>query len=182
MVECASCGFLALRNTRERTWLECEDKYRISAQVAEWRWDDDRLDEDTFLPSCFAGVPDLAIDLYDALKKEPTAITTAWEESKWKRETMLGILNKGRYCSEFTPWIRGFSPKEHREMMDRDKMLRWQREESNANRRYRILELALVLATIGAVLWAAFIERGGQPTIIVNYPTPSVSDTEAPQP
>lgn len=59
-------------------------------------------------------------------------------------------------------------------MMDRDKMLQWQARESERNRRYRIIELVLVIITIGAVLIAAFIERGGQP-IINNYITPSTA-------
>ena len=69
--------------------------------------------------------------------------------------------------------------------MDGERMLKFQADredadrafrerESKANRRYRIAELILVVVTIAAVLIAAFIEKGGQPTInnIIQMPTP----------
>ena len=68
-------------------------------------------------------------------------------------------------------------------MMDRDRMLQWQagqtektqsfqQEESKRNQKYRIIELILVCLTIGAILYAAFIQRSGQPTINIIVPTP----------
>lgn len=79
-------------------------------------------------------------------------------------------------------------------MLDRERMLQWQREreeadkvfrerESKANRRYRIIELVLVIMTVAVVLLAAFIERSGQPTINnIIQTSPSTSDTEGSQP
>ena len=77
-------------------------------------------------------------------------------------------------------------------MLDHDRMLKredardeaqrtWQAGESASNRRYRIAELVLVIITIVAVLIAAFIERGGPPTIN-NYIIPSTSGTGATPP
>ena len=104
----------------------------------------------------------------------------------------------------FTPWQQGFTPKDHREwtMMDRkwameredrrDKEQReWQERMEAGRHRSTLFWLGLVATVIiaAATIGAAFIERGGQPTIINNIPapqdsqfTPSTSDIPVSQP
>ena len=92
------------------------------------------------------------------------------------------VIRQERKCSNFTPWQQGFTPKEHREMLDRKQLLEWQvereredkifrKQESQSNRRYRIAELVLVIFTIIAILATAFIGRG-EPTINIITPNP----------
>ena len=51
------------------------------------------------------------------------------------------VIGKDRDCKDdFVRWRQGFSPKEHREMMDRERMLRWQAEREEADRSYRLKE------------------------------------------
>jgi hypothetical protein len=40
-------------------------------------------------------------------------------------------------CDEFTEWQQGSSPKEHREMMDRKEMLKWQADREDADKKWR---------------------------------------------
>lgn len=82
-------------------------------------------------------------------------------------------------------------------MLDRERMLRWQADREEADRRHRRTELKWVIGGVVAVVFAAifgatatvigaFIERSGQPTIInqivLPTPPPSTSDTEGSQP
>jgi hypothetical protein len=86
------------------------------------------------------------------------------------------FINDDRPCKSFTKWQQGFTPKEHRDMLDRQEFRDWQakreledkqfrKDEQRSNKRYRIAELVLVVVTILAILAAAFINRNNQPTI-----------------
>ena len=69
-------------------------------------------------------------------------------------------------------------------MMDRERMLQWQAQRERSDKRWRLAELVIIALTVAAVIWAAFIERGGQPTInnIIDMPTQSTPDKEGSQP
>ena len=78
-------------------------------------------------------------------------------------------------CPGFTPWRRGYSPRDHREMLDREEERRWRQERDDAdrkwrrrieqdNRRWRLIELAVLgFGIILATIVGAFIERGSIP-------------------
>lgn len=106
------------------------------------------------------------------------------EEGDYSPLEFKDVIHNEIDCQEFTNWRQGSTPKEHREMVDREHSLQWQieredkdrvfrQQERSANRRYRIAELFLVILTIGVVLAAAFIERSGQPVINIITPNPS---------
>jgi hypothetical protein len=48
-------------------------------------------------------------------------------------ERRLAVLDEERKCGSFTPWQQGFTPKEHREMLDRE-----QRERHEADLRQAV--------------------------------------------
>jgi hypothetical protein len=120
VVRCSDCGFLALRNEFTGHLAEAERKYRltgdkqnrlkpglppgrlhVSATSFEWPFAD--------LPTCFVQ----AYDLPD-------------EYHTFAVDTVLEVLRVERDCDVrglFTPWQQGFTPKEHREMRDRQLML-----------------------------------------------------------
>jgi hypothetical protein len=66
-----------------------------------------------------------------------------------------GEIQQDRKCRFFTKWRQGFTPKEHREMLDRE--LRIKEE-----RRWRIAEIILILVLSGLfTLLGAAISKGG---------------------
>ena len=82
----------------------------------------------------------------------------------------------------FVTWQPDSTPKEHREMMDREFLVRREEERDRDARRMRWIELALVIAIIIVVIVAAFIEKSG-PTININQPAiQPTPDTGAPRP
>ena len=75
------------------------------------------------------------------------------------------VIQKERECGEsFTEWQLGFTPKEHREMMDRQEWRDWQERQRKDDRGWRIKEIAiLVLMTGGFIVLGALIGRGSIP-------------------
>lgn len=158
MVKCSECGFLAARKTGTFEFgppgiTEMQDYQRQKAVI----------NQNVFYepePVCTMGIAWFA----ERVKQPPTGAVP----------DLKPLIESEHECSEFYPYKIGVSPNEHRQMRDSERMLTWQANESKANRRYRIVELLLVLATIAVVLIAAFIEKSGQPTInnIIQAPTP----------
>jgi hypothetical protein len=123
--KCVDCGFLA----DGYTFNEVNEKQRRGE-------DSNVFARDSFI--CVEGKMDFAneTDPSGAGFVASVALTVLWKE---------------RDCPVFREWRRGFSPKEHVEMVDREKMLKWHR-----------IELALIIfgnllaAAVGAaiVIWA----------------------------
>lgn len=169
MVKCSECGFLASRDVQTRQLEETEQEIRMEGcSVVAWNTGKPTLKFEP--PICFMRAPD-----YKAI---PFSLWPDKDKDKVRSE-----IQRERDCEFFTHWQQGFTPKEHREMLDRIEILNWQAEreqkdrefrerEQLSNKRYRIVELVLVIVTIIAVLSAAFIERGGQPTINIITPNP----------
>jgi len=90
-------------------------------------------------------------------------------------EELLSLLQGERECTEFTTWCQGFTPKEHQEMLDRQRLLKWQAERENEDRRWRddqrreerrwrLIELLVLggfvtVVLVVAQIVAAFIQR-----------------------
>lgn len=78
----------------------------------------------------------------------------------------MQVIQKERECGEsFTEWQLGFTPKEHREMLDRQEFLKWQARQRNEDKRWRVIELIVIgVITVviagGFTIFGAFIERG----------------------
>src|SRR6266404_7521708 len=101
MPRCANCGFLATRDKETRVLEETEKRTRDTGRVPS----DDRHEE---IPVCFAQVISIQ------------------EEARGKSDQILPVLQKERECNNFAPWIQGFTPKEHKEMLDAKEMREWQ--------------------------------------------------------
>jgi hypothetical protein len=113
-------------------------------------------------------------------------------------ENAMAMVQKERECKAFVPWQQGYTPKEHKEMMDRKAMLEWQtnrdeayrkeRDEryrvdrewreaqSKINREWRFREfvvavVALIVVVLASVI-GALISREGQPVINFTGITP----------
>ena len=121
MVKCSECGFLALRNRVSWELLPSDPVYRKTAVIGTHR--DQTLHS---IPVCFAMAVDLQVDI-ESFEPETTL----------SQDKILRVTQKERECSEFTRWQLGFTPKEHREMMDRERMLDREERRDSEQRRFQ---------------------------------------------
>jgi hypothetical protein len=129
MVKCADCGYLTVRNRKSRQLEETEQHIRETG-IIEIVFDDSGRFHEIGSgypryepPLCFIG----AIDLRPETGKYGEAT----------QERIKSAINKERECGSFTQWQQGFTPKEHREMMDRERMLKWQEEREQKDKEWR---------------------------------------------
>ena len=160
MVNCAFCGFLALRG-EDGGFIEVDEQYRFSVLP--------HPDAPTYkavyeakvgLPLCFMRKACLPVEIL----KQP----------EWGTENQ-GAVQKTvvaeRDCDGWTQWQQGFTPKEHREMLDRKEFRDWQEKQRRSDIKWRIIEIVIlgfvVTLMAGAfTVLGAFIERG------TLFPTP----------
>jgi hypothetical protein len=88
------------------------------------------------MPLCLARAWDLPSEIKGDIAR--------YDEGKCVR-----VLQKERLCESFTKWHQGFSPKEHREMMDREEWRKWQ-----ASQNWKLVIVAGVFALLGAAITA----------------------------
>ncbi len=120
MERCDKCGFLATKTLAEvgqgsRTAGNIEGSIPIFNPSS---------GRDVDGPICFMQAEDLQAELNKISNTSAEAI-------------VLSLITKERDCSSFKQWIMGFSPKEHREMIDREKMLKGQTEREEADKQWR---------------------------------------------
>lgn len=128
MAKCANCGYLSVRSLVDYSLMEASSDFRERGAIALGR--DDRGMNQHWLhehiPLCFARFPYLEEATKNIKRKD-----NPYEEVK-------AIIQTEFECSEFTKWHLGFTPKEHYEMLDRDKTRKWQEGREEEDRRFRI--------------------------------------------
>ena len=168
MVKCADCGFLAVRHLETRDLREAEGSYRDTGEIPRDLNRPKHLYEE--VPLCFE-----RLRIFD-----PQRCTSAAERQEVVQEEI-------GHCVGFTEWHHGFTPKEHRELLDREYRLRrdeelrqqvWDREDTrDAAMRRQLGEqhrtellvfgllatLALTIASIAAAIVDGAVSRGWQP-------------------
>jgi len=132
--KCTDCGLLAARNSQTRELEEMQEDYRFTGKAPMWSVE---------VPRRVTGI------VADWVGKEglsdPLCFIRAWNlSSEFKAEgtgtsaeKCLRILGKERECSSFIEWQQGFTPKEHREMMNRERMLKWQAEREDKDKEWQ---------------------------------------------
>jgi len=171
-------------------YIEASDMYRQLGDVPFRNWQ-----QLSYIPLCFVRAYNLREELAEVDLHGTQMADGGRPEAGWT-EQLLTVIAGERECEPLTEWQQGFSPKEHREMLDRDNMLRWQRDreesasafqarEAAENRKWRFRKFLVAVIGVGIVitasLAAAFIERGGQPTInIVTSAPPGVTQGTQP--
>jgi hypothetical protein len=177
MVKCSECGFLAARDIDTRRLDEVEKAFRESGSPpVRYVSGRNQYVGQERVPICFVQAYDLKQEI--EIARGSDAMNATWVHF---------VINQDRECQPFMEWQQGFTPKEHREMLDREAMLKWQTEreeadkkwrenESKENRKWRFREfliaaIAVIVVIIAAIL-GAIIERGGQPTINIITPNP----------
>ena len=106
VVRCRDCGFLAMRNVETRKLEEAEETLRNTGQIPAQH----RMKRHESLPVCFMAAVNLRAE---ATGEDPVHV--------------LEIVNRERQCAAFTNWNVGYTPKEHREMLDRGEERRQRR-------------------------------------------------------
>lgn len=141
MPRCADCGFLTMRNQYTGEWDEMDREYRETGNPPtrkRLRNDEstvrplgstDRIYPYNNIPMCFIG----ARDEFEDFTVDPETVR---QRDGYPAAMVLEILQKERVCGEFTPRKIGLTPKDHREMLDKQKMLDWQASESELNRKH----------------------------------------------
>src|SRR5947209_1382096 len=101
MVRCADCGFLAVRNWQTRALAETESLMRHEGEA----------------PPIF-NTPGSAF-----YERTPICFVRAWDLPEEagaldNKAAFLRVVQHERVCAAYTPWQQGFTPREHREMLD----------------------------------------------------------------
>jgi hypothetical protein len=122
MVKCSECGYLASRDVNSRQLEETEQEIRETGSEVPV-FNTGKILGRYEPPICFRSSPD-----YKAFPLSPMDTHTKAIKLEIQRE---------RDCDLFTTWQQGFTPKEHREMLDRKEMLKWQAEREDADRKWR---------------------------------------------
>ena len=115
MHKCAECGFLTVRSKVDSSLVEAAIDFRERAALAIGR-DDRGMNQHPLherIPLCFARQPYLG----DATKNIKDTDNPPEEVKK--------IINDDNDCKGFTKWQLGFTPKEHKEMIDRQWEKKW---------------------------------------------------------
>ena len=125
MVKCADCGFLALYN-------------RFTGALDEAPLEDYRSDghPPVLADAALASEPYayLPVQPYKGaptcfVQRHPLINEVRYTEGAITPEAVKAVIDRERDCSPtdhspgFTTWVQGFTPKEHREMLDRKWML-----------------------------------------------------------
>lgn len=132
MVKCAECGFLAARNKETRKLEEVEFESRQNGYLKANRYE--------YIPVCFAMVISFDKEC-EELRKLPQ-YQSRFDEIGGHiypntGDLIIPLLSKERDCESFIEWIQGFTPREHQEMLDRGRMLKWQADREDADRKWR---------------------------------------------
>lgn len=148
MVKCAECGFLAARNITTRELEEAEETFRekgITPLIGQLQGRPMARHES--LPLCFARAYNLLDEFKEFAGKDNPDYTS-----------VHFVIYEERECEAFTEWQQGFTPREHKDMLDQQKWRAWQEERRRNDRKWNII---VVMASAGGFsLLGALIARG----------------------
>jgi hypothetical protein len=158
MARCSKCGFIAARVWEMGEFREIDDKRRDSGELKSGFGNFDPI------PICFVNSFNIKEEvevLRKAAHDEPTQNSIGeWIEPHWANHVKQ-VLNTERVCKYFTDWQQGFTPKEHREMMDRKFMMEMDEKRRKNDRKWHWIELiAIILGTGLFTLLGAWIATG----------------------
>lgn len=156
MVKCSECGFLAVRNSESRNLEEIEFKSRETGNIGKQRY--------VLVPVCFGMIINIDREI-EELRKSPQYTIKQNEigEVIWPKwnELVKIVIDKDRECTHFTKWYQGFTPKEHREMLDRQWQIATEEKRRINDRKWHIAEIILIVILSGLfTLLGAFISKG----------------------
>jgi hypothetical protein len=80
---------------------------------------------------------------------------------EFPEENTFEAIQEERECPDFTEWHPGFTPKEHQEMLDRQRLLEWQAEREDDDRKWHAKQREEDKSIRRLELWTAVIIAGG---------------------
>ena len=184
VLRCSDCGFLTMRNMYTGRLDELDSDFRRTGNPPQVRIEDTNAvnrSTGTNTTTPYRHVPICFVQSVDLAGEFPGTKELLERYKDWPAGVMLETIVKERSeCQgKHTPWQQGFTPKEHRENLDRENRRQWEANQQQADREWRetqrsedrtwrLIELAVfgVLAiSVGAAvaIVAAFIERGSWP-------------------
>jgi hypothetical protein len=155
VVRCADCGFLACRDVHTRQLEETEQEIRDEGGSV-IAWNTGKTVAKFEPPICFMRSTDYKVIPF---------------QLHVDNNVVKAEIQRERSCEHFTPWIQGFTPKEHREMIDREAWRTWREDREEADRvwqqkrderdwKWRIFELVVLVLSAGLfTLLGAWIQR-----------------------
>lgn len=165
MVKCIDCGFLTTVTFPEEDDWERQFPKITGREVTYVEREVSPSYYENFVtnPECFIGKADLDVerDRVGACKFGPGFRTPARARSDFVVMSQ-DVLYKERACDSFTPYLYGFSPKEHQVRLD-DRVWReelgaqqknWQASENSKNRKWQLVTtiIAGAFGIIGAIV------------------------------
>ncbi len=163
MVKCADCGYLAVRNA---------ESFRLEEAIAEYRESGFSYLGEPYIgillegsPLCFARSFDLTKEIaYEFAKGGKSAADFTGIRKSVQHCIKEGLV-KERDCAQYTKWQQGFTPKEHREMMDRERRQEWETKQE-----HYLVKMAGIFAIVAGIVGAAIgafitwlLTTGGHP-------------------
>jgi hypothetical protein len=159
VVKCIDCGFLTLRNKHTGQLDEVDNDFRetgnpprrqIYKQVASNTVN--RIETPCqHVPICFECVTDFRREI---------GVPPPKAYGDYPANMVLEVISEPRSCDSFAVWQQGFTPKEHREMLDRQHHLEWQTEQEKERRnwesgqRWILAIIAGAFGILGAIVGA----------------------------
>lgn len=147
MAKCQKCGFLAVWDVRviNGSFEEAPEFYRYNGRpqaLIKPRWTECE-------PRCFIQKAAL-----------PFEITLLMDKGGEWAPSVLNVLEKERTCGGFTKWMPGYSPKEHKQMLDTQNMIREQNFRHSIS--LAIALIAALAATLGVGVGAYYNMKAAQ--------------------
>jgi len=123
--KCVDCAFLSAKNLDSRNLDEVEGEFRRTGNPPLHLLGGREIYYPIHkgYPICFVQKYNLP-DLFEK--------TSGQEPNKF-----LAIINEGRECDLFTEWKQGFTPKEHQEMIDRQRRLEFEACKDAEDKKWR---------------------------------------------
>jgi hypothetical protein len=152
-VKCSDCGFLSLITNADGSHVMASRLFRLEGYQGT-----DQKDVSS-IPFCFVNAQDIHLEKLEApgvtlIPAEAGAIglysISGSDGVDVTDVAVLANITRERECSMFMPWQPGFTPKEHREMLDRQWMMDREERRDRAQRKWN-LTASLFVVVIG---WA----------------------------
>ena len=128
MVKCADCGFLAIREERTRALEYADEAFRDRDEARRVGYLKGGFEE----PVCFLAKAKLGHEREAYLQQQPLreaerdsmgGVTNEREVRMAAHQSIVEVTGADRLCDGFAQLVPGFTPKEHKEMVDRQWML-----------------------------------------------------------
>ena len=141
-IKCADCGLIAWRHRETGQLVEVHEGYRrdfvYPSAISAFKF-----------PMCTMAKRDIRTECDDEGNR--LALSHLETPVDWKEMAnfVRKILTSEYHCSEFAQYQMGFSPQEHREMLDRKWMIEHERRSQRVDRAWRFVEI-FCAAVVGA--------------------------------